>query len=79
MPSRPATAGPDRRRTGAPLYKLTYDAKSSKHAAAKTGNISLDGVQEHRKRFGAQYALVVAPGFEEGALAVRCEQVGVTP
>jgi len=62
-----------------PLYKLTYDAKSSKHAAAKTGNISLDGVQEHRKRYGAKYALVVAPGFEEGALVTRCEQVGVTP
>lgn len=62
-----------------PLYKLTYDAKSSKHAAAKTGNISLDGVQEHRERYGAKYALVVAPGFEEGALEKRCEQVGVTP
>lgn len=62
-----------------PLYKFTYDAKSSKHLTAKTGNISLDGVQEHRKRYGAQYALVVAPGFEEGALTVRCEQVGVTP
>ena len=62
-----------------PLYKFTYDAKSSKHASAKTGNISLDGVQEHRKRYGAQYALVVAPGFEEGAISVRCEQVGVTP
>lgn len=62
-----------------PLYKVTYDAKSSKHAAAKTGNISLDGVQEHRERYGAQYALVVAPGFEEGALEKRCEQVGVTP
>ncbi len=62
-----------------PLYKFTYDAKSSKHAAAKTGNISLDGLQEHRKRYGAQYTLVIAPGFEEGALAVRCEQVGVTP
>jgi len=62
-----------------PLYKLTYDAKSSKHAAAKTGKISLDGVQEHRERYGAKYALVVAPGFEEGALEKRCEQVGVTP
>lgn len=62
-----------------PLYKFTYDAKSSKHAAAKTGNISLDGVQEHRERYGAKYALVVAPGFEEGALEKRCEQVGVTP
>lgn len=62
-----------------PLYKFTYDAKSTKHLAAKTGNISLDGVQEHRKRYGAQYALVVAPGFEAGALTTRCEQVGVTP
>ena len=62
-----------------PLYKFTYDAKSTKHAAAKTGNVSLDGVQEHRKRYGAQYALVVAPGFETGALRTRCEQVGVTP
>lgn len=62
-----------------PLYKVTYDAKTSKHPAAKTGNISLDGVQEHRKRYGAKYALVVAPGFEEGALVTRCEQVGVTP
>nr|WP_314464328.1 ATP-binding protein [uncultured Novosphingobium sp.] len=62
-----------------PLYKVTYDAKSSKHPAAKTGNISLDGVQEHRERYGAQYALVIAPGFEEGAISVRCKQVGVTP
>ncbi len=62
-----------------PLYKVTYDAKSSKHPVAKTGNVSLDGIQEHRKRYGAQYALVVAPGFEEGAISVRCEQVGVTP
>lgn len=62
-----------------PLYKFTYDAKSSKHTAAKTGNISLDGLQEHRKRYGAQYTLVVAPGFEAGALSTRCEQLGVTP
>lgn len=62
-----------------PLYKLTYDAKSSKHPVAKTGNVSLDGIQEHRKRYGAQYALVVAPGFEAGAISVRCEQAGVTP
>ena len=77
--SAPQQPGPTDAEPEPPLYKLTYDAKSSKHAAAKTGNISLDGVQEHRNRFGAHYALVVAPGFEEGALAVRCEQVGVTP
>lgn len=77
--SAPQQPAPTEQDPEPPLYKLTYDAKSTKHAAAKTGNVSLDGVQEHRKRFGAQYALVIAPGFEEGALAVRCEQVGVTP
>jgi hypothetical protein len=62
-----------------PLYSFTFDAKSSKHEVAKTGNISLDGVVEHKKRYRANYALVVAPDFSEGALAVRCEQQEVTP
>ncbi|MEM6385509.1 MAG: ATP-binding protein [Pseudomonadota bacterium] len=62
-----------------PLYKFTYDAKSSKHDAAKTGNLSLDGIKEHKKRYDADYALVVAPGFQDGAAATRCEQQGVTP
>lgn len=62
-----------------PLYKFTYDAKSSKHTSAKTGNISLDGINEHRIRYTAQYALVVAPGFEDGALSVRCKQLSITP
>lgn len=62
-----------------PLYRFTYDAKSSKHDAAKTGNVSLDGINEHRLRYGADYALVVAPDFQEGALPVRAEQQDVTP
>lgn len=77
--SAPQQPAPTDEEPNPPLYKFTYDAKSSKHTVAKTGNVSLDGVQEHRKRYGAQYALVVAPGFEEGAISVRCEQVGVTP
>ena len=77
--SAPQQPAPTDQEPEPPLYKLTYDAKSSKHTTAKTGNVSLDGIQEHRKRYGAQYALVVAPGFEEGAISVRCEQVGVTP
>ena len=77
--SAPQQPAPTEQEPEPPLYKFTYDAKSTKHASAKTGNVSLDGVQEHRKRYGAQYALVVAPGFEEGALTTRCEQVGVTP
>ncbi|MHB1735145.1 MAG: ATP-binding protein [Acidithiobacillus sp.] len=62
-----------------PLYSFSFDAKSSKHDVASTGNIKLDGVVEHRERFKADYALVVAPGFSDGALTTRCDQQRVTP
>ena len=62
-----------------PLYSFTFDAKSSKHRVAKTGNISLDAVVEHRDRYKANHALVVAPGFSDGALVTRCEDLRVTP
>jgi hypothetical protein len=62
-----------------PLYSFSFDAKSSKHEVAKTGNISIDGVVEHRDRYRADHALVVAPGYSDGALAVRCGQQKVTP
>ena len=62
-----------------PLYCFSFDAKSSKHDAAKTGNIGLDGVVEHRNRYKAHYALVVAPGFTGDAIATRCAEQKVTP
>jgi hypothetical protein len=62
-----------------PLYSFSFDAKSSKHEAAATGNIKLDGVVEHRTRYKADYSLVIAPGYSDGALAVRCAQQKVTP
>lgn len=62
-----------------PLYSFTFDAKASKHEVAATGNIKLDGINEHRVRYKADHALVVAPGFSDGALTVRCEQQKVTP
>jgi hypothetical protein len=77
--SAPQQPAPTEQEPEPPLYKVTYDAKSSKHEVAKTGNVSIDGVQEHKERYGAQYALVVAPGFEEGAISVRCERAGITP
>jgi hypothetical protein len=61
-----------------PLYSFAFDAKSSKHEIAATGNIKLDGVVEHRTRHKADYSLVVAPGYSDGALAVRCAQQKVT-
>ena len=62
-----------------PLYSFTFDAKSSKNDVAATGNIKLDGMVEHRERYKANYSLVVAPGFSDGALATRCAQQKVTP
>lgn len=62
-----------------PLYSFSFDAKSSKNDVASTGNIKLDGVVEHRERYRADHALVVAPGFSDGALATRCAQQKVTP
>jgi hypothetical protein len=62
-----------------PLYTFTYDAKSSKHEVAATGNINHAGMVEHRERYKANHALVVAPGFSEGALTTRCEQQKIAP
>ena len=62
-----------------PLYRFSFDAKSSRKDVAKTGNISLDAAAEHRDRYNADHALVIAPGFSDGALAVRCKQQRVTP
>jgi hypothetical protein len=77
--STPTKSTPTRDDPNPPLYRFTFDAKASKHDVAKTGNICLDGIAEHRDRYKADHALVVAPGYSEGALATRCEQLKVTP
>ena len=61
-----------------PFYSFTYDAKTAASGKAKTGNLSLDAVNEHRKRYKADYALVVAPGYEEGASDTRAEDLKIT-
>ena len=61
-----------------PSYSLTYDAKSTKHERAKTGNLSLDGIEQHRTNYGANYALVVAPGFQQGAADDRTAEGKIT-
>ncbi|ARP82926.1 ATP-binding protein [Bordetella genomosp. 8] len=77
--STPSNAVPTAENPYPPLYSFTFDAKSSKNEVAATNNINLAGVVEHRERYKANYALVVAPGFSDGALATRCEQQKVTP
>jgi hypothetical protein len=77
--STPTLSSPSKDNPNPPLYSFSFDAKSSQHRVAATGNIKLDGVVEHRKRYNADHALVIAPGFSGGALAIRCEQQDVTP
>lgn len=62
-----------------PLYSFTFDAKASEGMKAQTNNINLAGIVEHRERYKADYALVVAPGYQDGAIEIRCEQQVVTP
>lgn len=75
----PAINNPTVQTPRQPLYTFTYDAKSSKHDVAATGNINHAGIVEHRERHKANHALVVAPGFSDGALATRCKQQRIAP
>lgn len=75
----PTRVAPTANNPNPPAYRVTYDAKSAKGEASKTGNLSLDGVHEHKERYDAQYALVVAPGFQDGAVVIRCGQLEITP
>jgi hypothetical protein len=75
----PSSAIPTKQQPNPPLYSVSFDAKSSKYEVASTGNIKLDGVAQHRKKFEADYALIIAPGFEKGAITTRCEEQRVTP
>ena len=45
-------------------YKVTLDAKSTKHSKASSGNISISNLDNHRKEAGADFAVVVAPEYE---------------
>jgi len=61
------------------VYKLTFDAKSTKHSKVQTGNVHIAGLARHRNAFGAKYSLVVAPDFQEGALEEEATNNKVTP
>ena len=77
--SMPSENTPTEEHPRQPLYSFSFDAKSSKHEATKTGNISLDAVAQHRDDHKANHALVVAPGFSDGSLVERCRKLEVTP
>lgn len=75
----PTLTDPTEDEAAPPLYSFTFDAKASEGMKAQTNNINLAGIVEHRERYEANYALVIAPGYQEGAIEIRCEQQVVTP
>lgn len=60
-------------------YKLTYDAKSTIHKKASAGNVGVSGLARHKRDYEADYALVIARDFANGALEKECADNGVTP
>ncbi len=63
-------------------YRFTYDAKSTRSeekTKSKTSNLNMAGLRRHRKNYNAQYSLVIAPGYEGGALQQECTDQEVTP
>lgn len=62
-----------------PLYSFSFDAKASKHDAVQTNSIGIDRVVEHRNRYNADHALVIAPGYTGAAIIARCAEQKVTP
>lgn len=63
----------------ASAYSLTYDAKSTTHKKAKTGNVNIAGLARHREDHKANYSLVVAPDFQDGALEKEAAANKITP
>jgi hypothetical protein len=60
-------------------FSFSYDAKSSLHGKAQTGNCNTAGLVRHREDNSTDYILLVAPGFQTGALEQECTQHGITP
>ena len=62
-------------------YSITYDAKSTQQPNGRVPNshVRPGTLARHRKNHKANYTLVVAHDFENGALQEECEPSQVTP
>ncbi|MBI2273570.1 MAG: ATP-binding protein [Bacteroidetes bacterium] len=61
------------------VYSLTYDAKSTKHKKAQTGNLHIAGLARHREEYNANFAVVMATDFQNGALGAEATSNRVSP
>lgn len=60
-------------------YSFTYDAKSTKHGKVSVGNVGVSGLARHKADCEANFSLVVAPDFANGAIEKECAENSVTP
>ena len=60
-------------------YSFTYDAKSTKRDKVPVGNVGVSGLARHKADCNANFSLVIAPDFADGALKNECTANGVTP
>ena len=47
------------------VYKLTYDAKSTSGTRVQTGNVHIASSDRHRRKYDADYALIIARQFSD--------------
>jgi hypothetical protein len=64
----PVSAGP---------YRAVVDAKSNRGGRVADAQIDWNSLRDHRTAAGADYAMVVAPGFGGGNLRRRADEYGV--
>lgn len=50
-----------------PAYKFVLDAKTSQGEKVQTGNLKIEQIERHRKDEKAEFAVIVAPGYQTGA------------
>ena len=62
-------------------FTFTYDAKSTSKANGRVSNkdVGAGRLDRHRREHEADFALVVAPDFQNGALQDECRESKVTP
>ena len=62
-------------------FTFTYDAKSTSKSNGRVSNkdVGAGRLARHRREHEADYALVVAPDFQSGALEEECKESNVTP
>lgn len=69
---------------GSRNYAIAYDSKSSKNDAIKAATAGTQTLRKHRTHNGAQFSLLVAPGFqgaagEETSIVENCTTDSITP